>query len=112
MPRSVYHRDSGAFEIFATDDEIRMENLRRENEQLKQMLNQTNFMLSRIESSMSQQGMNLNDNAVDLEKLSVPELTELAQKLGVNPGHDKDATINNIVINATPYQIWKAYDNS
>ena len=111
MPRTVYRRDSGAFEIFATDDEIKMENLRKENEQLRQMLNQTNFMLSRIESSMNQQGMNLTDNAVDLEKLSVTELTELAQKLGVNPGPDKDSTINNIVINATPYQIWKAYDN-
>ena len=111
MPRTVYRKDSGAFEIFATDDEIKMESLRKENEQLRQMLNQTNFMLSRIESSMSQQGMNLTDNAVDLEKLSVTELTELAQKLGVNPGPDKDSTINNIVINATPYQIWKAYDN-
>ena len=111
MPRTVYRRDSGAFEIFATDDEIKMENLRKENEQLRQMLNQTNFMLSRIESSMNQQGMNLTDNAVDLEKLSVTGLTELAQKLGVNPGPDKDSTINNIVINATPYQIWKAYDN-
>ena len=111
MPRTVYHKDSGAFEIFATDDEIKMENLRKENEQLRQMLNQTNFTLSRIESSMNQQGMNLTDNAVDLEKLSVTELTELAQKLGVNPGPDKDSTINNIVINATPYQIWKAYDN-
>lgn len=112
MPRTVYHRDSGAFEVFATDDEIKMESLRKENEQLRQMLNRTNFMLSRIESSMSQQGMNLDENAVDLDSLSVTELTNLAQRLGVNPGPDKSSTINNIVINATPYQIWKAYDNS
>ena len=111
MPRTVYHADSGAFEVFATDDEIRMDNLRKENNQLKEMLQKAEFMLSRMESTMTKQGMSISDNAVDLEKLSAAELNELAKKLNVNPGSDKSSTINNIVINTTPYQIWKAYDN-
>ena len=111
MPRTVYHRDSGAFEVFTTDDEIKMENLRKENERLQDMLDKAEFMLSRIESTMNQQGVSIDNNAVDLEKLSASELTELATKLHVNPGPDKSSTINNIVITSTPYQIWKAYDN-
>ena len=111
MPRTVYHRDSGAFEVFATDDEIRMDNLRKENDKLKEMLSKTEFMLSRIESAMSQQGISVSDNAVDLDSLSTTEVNRIATKLNVSTGPNKSATINNIVINSTPYQIWKAYDN-
>ena len=112
MPRTVYRPNSGAFEVFATEDEIQMENLRKNNQRLKAMLDQAEFTLSRIETAMSRQGIEISSNAVDLDSLSASELNDLAKKLNVNPGPNKSATISNIVINATPYEIWKAYDNS
>lgn len=101
MPRTRYHRDSGAFEIFATDDEVRMERLQRENDEMK-------FMLSQIMRAMGSLGMDLG--TVDLESLDDSGLDGVASRLGIEPGVDRESTMAAIRANATPYQIWRAFD--
>ena len=111
MPRTVYHPDSGAFEVFATEDEKRMDALKRENAELKTLLDRATFALSRIENTIRENGMDVDENAVDLGSLGKAEVNAIAQRLGVAVRPNKSDTIREIQRSATPYQIWKAHDN-
>ena len=57
MPRTTYHPDSGAFEVFATDEEIRMEGLRSENERLRAELDETKKEVDKILEAIRKGGL-------------------------------------------------------
>lgn len=108
MPRTKYLRGSGAFEVFATDDEIKMDRLQRENESLRSSLDRAEFLLSRIETTLQQRGIALADSSVDLSGMSREKTDAVARRLGVTPGSSQASTIRAIESEATPYQIWRA----
>ena len=60
MPRTVYHPDSGAFEIYATEDEKEMDSLRKENQKLREQIDKTESMVASIAKALNKQGIDIN----------------------------------------------------
>lgn len=109
MPRTVYHPESGAFEIFPTEDELAMENLRRENARLKEMLEQANFQMDRISRALESNGIPVGDDqTADLESMDKEEVKTIARRLGIDSRGSKETLIEKITSQADPYDIWKA----
>ena len=84
--RRVFHADSGAFEFFQTPEDRMMNQLSKENRELKQRIDQ-------LEKSLVSKGTDGVKGSPELTDLSASELKQVCQELGINSGNAKTATL-------------------
>ena len=60
MPRTVYHPDSGAFEVYATEDEKEMDNLRKENKKLREQIAKNESAVASILKALGKNGISID----------------------------------------------------
>lgn len=85
--RRVFHADSGAFEFFQTPEDRMMSQLSKENQELKQRIDQ-------LEKSLASRSTDkVAKDSPELTDLSSSELKQVCQELGINSGNAKVATL-------------------